>query len=72
MIYKCENCKNRNNCKEKQDGYKGLCQTIEKIDASCWSDCYYSLTLKCDYWVEDKETYNYIGEVPYEQGGEQE
>lgn len=56
MIYKCEDCVNRVNCPEKQAGYKNLCDIVEKVDKEHYPDCYYSLTLKCDYWVEDKET----------------
>ena len=64
MIYKCENCKNRISCSEKQEGYKNLCKIIEKTDRDRWHDCYYTLTLKCDYWVEDKETYKEVSETP--------
>lgn len=56
MIYKCENCINRVNCVEKQKGYKDLCRLIEAVDKVCYPVAYYTLTLKCDYWIEDKET----------------
>ena len=56
MIYKCENCKNRGNCPEKQEGYIKLCKDIENIDKNSYHNCYYSLSLKCDYWVKDEAT----------------
>ena len=56
MIFKCENCMNRISCPEKQDGYKNLCKLIEAVDKACCPVAYYTLTLKCDYWIEDKET----------------
>ena len=70
MIYKCENCKNRVDCPEKKQGYQNLCRDAELLNRTHYPNCYYSLTVKCDYWVEDKETYNVIGEVPYTKGGE--
>lgn len=69
MIYKCENCKNRNGCTEKKDGYEKLCKDIENVNKTHYPNCYYSITLKCDYWDEDKETYNDVGEVPCQKGG---
>jgi hypothetical protein len=68
MIFKCENCTNRVNCPERQEGYKDLCRVIEAVDRACYHTAYYSVTLKCDYWVEDKETL----ETFTEQGGEEE
>lgn len=62
MIYKCENCKNRLNCPEKQEGYMNLCEAIENVNKANYFNCYYSLTLKCDYWVKDNETFTDIGE----------
>ena len=62
MIYKCENCKNRVNCPEKQDGYINLCRDVEKLDKAHYPNCYYTIDVKCDYWVKDYETYNGIGE----------
>jgi hypothetical protein len=51
-----------------QEGYKDLCRVIEAVDRACYHTAYYSVTLKCDYWVEDKETL----ETFTEQGGEEE
>lgn len=61
MIYKCENCKNRNNCCENKEQYERTCKMVgdiaSAIDKAPDYHCWYSLTIKCDYWVEDKETY---------------
>ena len=64
MIYKCVNCLNRYGCKEKQSGYINLCRDVEALNRTHYPNCYYSLTVKCDYWVEDKESYDDIGYVP--------
>ena len=64
MIYKCDNCKNRDNCPEKQQGYKNLCRDAEALNKMHYPNAYYTLTVKCDYWLEDKETYNDVGNVP--------
>lgn len=65
MIYRCENCKNRNNCCENKEQYEHTCNIIEAVakglDELPETHCYFSLSLRCDYWVEDKETY--IGEM---------
>lgn len=69
MIYKCENCANRGYCINKIKGYKDLCNLVEAVDKVCYYSAYYSLSLKCDYWVEDKEEHANIGEVESEKGG---
>ena len=63
MIYKCENCKNCADCPEKQTGYLRLCRDAEALNKMHYPNAYYTLTVKCDYWVEDKETRNDIGVV---------
>ena len=69
MIYKCENCKNRHNCCENKEQYERTCKTVgdiaRAIDKTPDYHCWYSLTIKCDYWVEDKETYDEVGQTPY-------
>lgn len=71
MIYKCENCKNRVNCPEKQEGYKNLCRDAETLNRTHYPNCYYSLTVKCDYWFEDKEIRNDVGDVcPVKEGAD--
>ena len=70
MIFECEECVNRANCPEKQDGYKKLCRLVEAVDKVCYPIAYYNLTLKCDYWVEDKEVTKRIFSTPTEKGGE--
>lgn len=71
MIFKCENCVNRVNCPENQDGYKDLCGLVEAVDKACYPIAYYNLTLKCDYWVEDKVETQRIFSTQTEKGGEQ-
>lgn len=61
MIYKCENCANRHNCTScNKENYQNLCNLLATVvkEADKMPDyrCYFSLTLKCDYFVEDKET----------------
>lgn len=60
MIYKCENCSNRHNCPENKEQYQNLCNLLTTVvkEADKMPDyhCYFSFTLKCDYFVEDKET----------------
>lgn len=69
MIYKCDNCKNRDNCPEKQEGYMNLCRDAEKIDKTHYPNAYYTLTVKCDYWIQDAD--NDIGDsCPQEEGAE--
>lgn len=53
MIYRCENCVNRHKCPENQSQYKKLCSAIEELTKRKEFNCYYSLKLKCDYWVAD-------------------
>ena len=55
MIYRCEECVNRVNCPESQGGYEDICRLVEAVDKACYRNAYYNLTLKCDYWVEDRE-----------------
>lgn len=61
MIYRCENCENRHDCLENKEQYKRTCDVISAvargIDELPDHHCYYSLSLRCDYWCEDKETY---------------
>lgn len=61
MIYRCENCKNRNGCHENKEQYITTCNILSAVasglDELPESHCYYSLTVRCDYWCEDKETY---------------
>lgn len=61
MIYKCENCKNRHNCCENKEQYERTCETVgdiaRAIDKMPDYHCYYGLTIRCDYWIDDKETY---------------
>ena len=73
MIYKCENCQNRHNCCENKEQYERTCEMVEDIaraiDRTPKYRCYYSLTIKCDYWVEDKETYAQTFAHSTEKGG---
>lgn len=66
MIYRCENCKNRHDCTENKKQYERTCNTIgdiaRAIDELPDYHCYYSLSLRCDYWCKDKETYIGYGE----------
>ena len=59
MIYRCEHCKNRHDCPENMEQYKKTCDIIDTvirgIDELPECHSYYNLTLKCDYWYEDKE-----------------
>jgi hypothetical protein len=75
MIYKCENCVNRHNCCENKEQYERTCKTVgdiaRAIDKTPDYHCWYSLTIKCDYWVEDKETLSHTFAHPTEKGGEQ-
>ena len=54
--YKCENCINRHNCPENQSQYKKLCSAIDKLTKKREYHSYYSLTIKCDYWIADEST----------------
>ena len=76
MIYKCENCKNRNDCCENKEQYERTCKTVDDIaraiDKLPDYRCYYSLTIKCDYFVDDRETYAQTFAHPTEKGGEAE
>lgn len=60
MIYRCENCKNRNGCPENKAQYEKTCDIISAVVRGIdrLPDChsYYNVTVKCDYWCEDKET----------------
>jgi hypothetical protein len=57
MIYRCIDCVNRENCPENQKEYMALCDEIDNIlKFDCKGGkfhCYFSLNLKCDYFVED-------------------
>ena len=61
MIHHCENCINRNNCPENQKQYKALCKKIKKLIKKKKYHCYYSLHLKCDYWIADKNETLFVG-----------
>lgn len=69
MIYRCENCVNRHDCSENKSQYTNLCKVVNILinEADKLPDyrCYFSLTLKCDYFVEDTDDKNYqmIGET---------
>ena len=41
-----------------------LCIDAEALNKMHYPNAYYTLTVKCDYWLEDKETYNDVGNVP--------
>ena len=62
MIYRCENCKNRHDCPENQAQYQRTCNLIREIaralDETQNYHCYYTLTVRCDYWCDDVTTYN--------------
>ena len=57
MIYYCDDCVNRFDCPENQEQYQNLVDLISGITYNINRDpkyhCYYSLKLKCDYWVKD-------------------
>lgn len=56
MIYKCEDCLNRNNCPENEAQYKALCKVIEavlKLDKEEEFHSWFELTMKCDYFVAE-------------------
>ena len=59
MIYRCENCINRKKCHENKKEYQNTCNTLEDIakglDRLPHYRCYYSLTIRCDYWGEDRD-----------------
>lgn len=61
MIFQCDNCKNRVDCPENKTQYKKTCDIISAVVRGIdrLPDChsYYNVTVKCDYWCEDKETY---------------
>ena len=61
MIFRCENCKNRHDCPENRKQYEKTCDIISAVVRGIdkLADChsYYSVTVKCDYFCEDKETY---------------
>lgn len=73
MIFRCENCINRTGCSENKEQYEQTCKVIGDIasalDKLSGYHSYYSLTIKCDYWCEDKEILCNTGEVPYTKGG---
>ena len=59
MIFSCEDCINRNNCPENKEQYERTCNTLRDVarglDKLPEYHSYYSLEIKCDYWVKDKE-----------------
>ena len=61
MIYRCEYCTNRHDCPENKEQYMKACDIIDTvirgIDKLPECHAYYNLTLRCDYWCEDKEEY---------------
>lgn len=60
MIFNCEDCINRNNCSENKEQYERTCKTLHDVarglDKLPEYSSYYSLEIKCDYWVKDRET----------------
>lgn len=58
MIYRCGNCKNRNNCVENKEQYEKTCEIIETVARGIdrLPDCHswYCVTVRCDYWEEDE------------------
>lgn len=60
MCFNCDNCKNRHNCPENKEQYQNLCSLmstmLKEINKHPDYKCYFSFTLKCDYFVEDNET----------------
>ena len=57
MIYKCEDCVNRNNCSENKAQYTTLCKVIEavlKLDKEEEFHSWFGLTMKCDYFVAER------------------
>ena len=59
MIYRCENCKNRHNCHENKEQYTKTCEIINTVARGIdrLPDCnsFYGVTVRCDYWEEDKK-----------------
>ena len=58
MIYKCENCKNRENCCENKAEYTALTKVVEnvvKLDREPEFRAWFSLTMRCDYFQEDPD-----------------
>ena len=67
MYYKCENCVNRYNCPENQTQYRKLCKAIDKLTKKKKYHSYYSLTIKCDYWIADVQLNNWINLINKEE-----
>ena len=61
MIYRCKHCKNRHDCPENKEQYEKTCDIASAFMRGIGSlpdyHSYYSWSLKCDYWYEDRETY---------------
>lgn len=58
MIYKCKDCLNRECCTENKAQYQALSTLVEavnKLDRTEPFHCWYSLSLKCDYFIQDKK-----------------
>ena len=54
MIYCCKDCINRVNCPQNQKQYQALCRKIGRLIKKKSYHCFYSLRLKCDYFVADR------------------
>ena len=59
MIYSCDYCVNRHDCHENKEEYTKACDliaaTLYEIEHNPDYLCWYSCSMKCDYWIEDKE-----------------
>lgn len=57
MVYRCKDCVNRNNCPENKEQYTRLGEATESIihelDTKPEYHCWFSFTLKCDYYIHD-------------------
>ena len=59
MIYKCEDCVNRNHCPENKNQYQALSKVIEsvlRLDREPEFNCYFNCYLKCNYFVPDNDS----------------
>ena len=54
MIYKCEDCLNKNNCVENKEQYTTLCKVVEsvlKLDKEPEFRSWFSVNMRCDYFI---------------------